>query len=253
MKSKAPLTVGVLVAIIIGVLVALGAFRSPVPGVSPSLSVGIGTQSPTPSPALATSAQPSAAVGKDLFCGVLAANTITSGQGSGPNTFELRPATSARTGTIGSTRFGGWVSADRPGLSTYVCVWLIQGAPMGGFESQVRAGESGYIAQILPNGFALAQGCTYIGTPTSDAEALAVTWKVDCGATANRDARGMLRIAFTQQGWVSCASGLASEIWRKDTSRLTVSEGSGAPGEYPMLTQRLYYTGGGGPANAGCP
>ena len=151
------------------------------------------------------------------------------------------------------TRFGGWVSADRPVLGTYVCAWLTQGAPMGGFESQVRPGEPGYIAHVLPNGFVLPQGCAYIGLPTADAEALAVSWKVDCGATANRNARGTLSPSFTQQGWVSCASGLASEIWRKDTSRLTVAEGSGAPGEYPTLTQRLFYTGGGGPANAGCP
>lgn len=253
MRSKAPLMAGALIAIIIGVLVALGAFRSPAPAASPSPSVAISTQSPTPSPPVAPSAQPSAAVGKDLFCGVLAANTVTSGQGSGPNTFELRPATSLRTGTVGSTRFGGWVSADRPALGTHVCAWLLQGAPMGGYESQVRPGESGYIAQILPNGLALPQGCAYVGPPTSDAEGLAVSWKVDCGAAANRDARGMLGSAFTQQGWVSCGSGLANEIWRKDTSRLRVSEGSGAPGEYPTLTQRLFYTGGGGPANTGCP
>lgn len=253
MRSRAALTVGALVGIVIGVLVALGAFRSPAPAVSPSPSVAISTQSPSPSLPVATSARPSVAVGKDLFCGVLAANTVTSGQGSGPNTFELRPATSVRTGTVGSTRFGGWVSPDRPALGTNVCVWLLQGAPVGGYESQVRSGESGYIAQVLPNGFALPQGCAYVGNPTSDAEGLAVSWKVDCGPTANRDARGMLRTAFSQQGWVSCASGLASEIWRKDTSRLTVSEGSGAPGEYPTLTQRLFYTGGGGPANAGCP
>lgn len=80
---------------------------------------------------------------KDLFCGPLAENTITSGQGSGPNTFELRPATSVRTGALSSARFGGWVSSDRPALGTYVCVWLLQGAPMGGFESQVRPGEAG--------------------------------------------------------------------------------------------------------------
>ena len=189
----------------------------------------------------------------DLFCGVLTENTITSGQGSGPNTFELRPTTSVRTGTLGSARFGGWLSVDRPALGTYVCVWLGQGAPIGGFESQVRSGDPGYIAEILPNGFALAQGCAYVGQATSEPDGLAVIWKVDCGAIANRSARGTLAPAFKQQGWSSCASGLASEIWRKDTSRLTVSEGSGSPGEYPTLTQRLYYTGGGGPSNAGCP
>lgn len=253
-------TLAVVLLIIVAGIALLYAVRAQVPATvvsptsspTPTATVAIATSSPlATSPA--TTIPPSST--RDLFCGVLAANTITSGQGSGPNTFELRPTTSVRTGTVGSARFGAdsWVSADRPALGTYVCVWLTQGAPMGGFESQVRSGEPGYIAQILPNGFVLPQGCAYIGLPTADAEGLAVSWKVDCGATANRNARGTLGPSFTQQGWVSCASGLASEIWRKDTSRLTVSEGSGAPGEYPTLTQRLFFTGGGGPANAGCP
>jgi len=242
------------VALIAGLALRDGGQVAAPPSATPAPSAPTATALPTASP-VATSPATTvpASSTRDLFCGVLAANTITSGQGSGPNTFELRPTTSVRTGTVGSARFGGWVSGDRPALGTYVCVWLTQGAPMGGFESQVRSGESGYIAQILPNGFVLPQGCAYIGLPTADAEGLAVSWKVDCGATANRNARGTLGPSFTQQGWVSCASGLASEIWRKDTSRLTVSEGSGAPGEYPTLTQRLFYTGGGGPANAGCP
>ena len=125
--------------------------------------------------------------------------------------------------------------------------------PVSSFESQIRPNEPTYIRDILPNGFATPQGCVYVGRPTTESTGEAVTWKVDCGATANRNARGTLAPSFTQQGWVSCASGLASEIWRKDTSRLTVSEGSGAPGEYPTLTQRLYLVGGGSPPNAGCP
>lgn len=188
----------------------------------------------------------------DLFCGVLSENSITSGQGSGPNTFELRPTTSVRTGTFGSVRFGGWTTPDRPALGTYACVWLSRGVPMGGFLSKVGSGEPGYIAEILPNGFTLPQSCAYVGQATSENGGLAVVWKVDCGATANRGARAMLGPTLTQQDWTSCASGLATEIWRKDTSRLTVAEGSGAPGEYPMLTQRLYLNGGGGPSNAGC-
>ncbi len=213
------------------------------------------TSPPTmPASAATTTAPPKTndATTMDLFCGVLSENTITSGQGSGPNTFELRPATSVRTGTIGSARFGGWASPDRPALGTYVCVWLRQGAPMGGFRSRVRSGEPAYIAEILPNGLILPQGCAYVGIPTTDRDGVSVIWKVDCGATANRDARGTLGPAFTQQGWTSCGSGLASEIWRQDTSRLTVSEGSGSPGEYPTLTQRLYYIGGGAPTGAGC-
>jgi hypothetical protein len=186
----------------------------------------------------------------DLYCGALSENRITSGQGSGPNTFELRPTTSVRTGTVGSVLFGGWIAPDRPSLGTYVCVWLSQGVPMAGFESQVPSGQPGYIAEILPNGFALPQNCAYVGLPTSEGDGVSVVWKVDCGATANRSARATLAPALTQQGWTSCASGLASEIWRKSTSRLVIAEGSGAAGEYPTMTQRLYPT---VPNNAGCP
>ena len=178
----------------------------------------------------------------ELTCGVLSQNTITSGQGSGPNTFELRPATSLRAGTFSSALFGGWVAPDRPAFGTYVCLTLARGAPSAGFLSQVHVGDPGYIAAILPNGFALPQNCAYVGQPTSDADGLSVVWKVDCGATANRNARGMLGPALTQQGWVSCGNGLATEIWTNANAQIVMAEGSGAAGEYPMLTQRLSST-----------
>jgi hypothetical protein len=184
----------------------------------------------------------------DLVCGVLSANSVTSGQGSGPNTFELRPATSVRTGTVNSARFGGWVSADRPALGGYVCVWLGQGAPMSGFRSQVRVGESGYIAEMLPNLFTLPAGCAYVARPASDPDQVSVRWQFDCGTTANRDARGALGPAFTKQGWTVCSSGLANQTWRQSSSRLTVSEGAGGAGGFPVLTQLFVYT----PGGAGC-
>jgi hypothetical protein len=53
---RTPLTVGAVVAIMIGVLVALGAFRTPTPAASPSPSAAISTQSPTPIPTVAPSA-----------------------------------------------------------------------------------------------------------------------------------------------------------------------------------------------------
>ena len=207
----------------------------------------------TSSPGAATSITTSptktnSAITQDLFCGVLSVNTIASGQGSGANTFELRPTGSVRTGTVGSARFGGWVSADRPALGTYVCVWLEQGAPMGGFLSQVRAGETGYITDLLPNLFALPTGCAYVARPTTDDDQVTVRWQFDCGATANRDARGALGPSFTKQGWTMCASGLANQTWRQSTSRLTVAEGAGGAGGYPYLAQSFVYT----PGGAGC-
>ena len=221
-----------------------------------SVGTGAPTLTTAPTAAAAISTPPTKtnnAPMYELSCGVLSENSITTGQGSGTNTFELRPSTSVTSGTIGSARFGGWLSPDRPAIGTYVCVWLGRGAPMAGFHSQMPLGEPGYIAAVLPNGLALPQGCAYVGLPTTDADAVAVTWKTDCGVSANRDARSTLRPILAQQGWSSCANGLATEIWRKDASRLTISEGSGSPGEYPTLTQRLYPGGDGGPSGAGCP
>jgi hypothetical protein len=199
---------------------------------------------PTPSPTKAVDPNT-----QDLFCGVLSANTVTFGQGSGANTFELRPTNSIRTGTVGSARFGGWLSASA--LGTYVCVRLAQGAPMGGFLSEVHAGEPGYIADVLPNLFTLPSGCAYVARATTDADDVTVRWRFDCGATANSNARGALGPALTQQGWTMCSSGLANQTWRQSTSRLTVSEGAGGPGGYPFLAQSLIYNGG-GPPSAGC-
>jgi len=54
MRSKRPLTIGALVAILIGVLVALGAFRTAAPAAAPSLSAAT-TQSPIASPTVVSS------------------------------------------------------------------------------------------------------------------------------------------------------------------------------------------------------
>lgn len=55
MSRRIPLTAGALIAILIGVLVALGAFRTPAPVATPSPSAAISTQSPTPVPTVAPS------------------------------------------------------------------------------------------------------------------------------------------------------------------------------------------------------
>ncbi|MDQ6858170.1 MAG: hypothetical protein M3Z65_04150 [Chloroflexota bacterium] len=223
-------------ALLLGVVLVGCGSRADGPSTSSSPATVRAASSPA-TPTAPTPAKTPDRAGSDLFCGVLSDNTVTAGQGSGPNTFELRPATSVRTGSTGSARFGGWVTG-RPTIGTYVCVWLAQGAPMGGFQSEVRPAEPGYSTEILPNGFALPQGCAFVGRPAAGTDGLSVVWKVDCGATANRSARGTLAPAFTAQGWTLCSSAVANALWRKGVLRLTVSEGSGAPGEYPMLTQR---------------
>ncbi len=100
-------------------------------------------------------------------------------------------------------------------------------------------------AQPAPTGFVLPQACAFVAPPVVEA---ITTWSVDCGASANRDARGTLGPAFTQQGWTACGVGLATATWMKAATRITVSEGSGAPGEYPKLTQPTLP-----PASTSCP
>ncbi|TME29318.1 MAG: hypothetical protein E6I64_01000 [Chloroflexi bacterium] len=65
------------------------------------------------------------------------ANSLTSGQGSGPNTYELLSPTG-----LSVARFG-WASGQAA-LGTYICARFIVGAPMLGFESLIRPGEPGY-------------------------------------------------------------------------------------------------------------
>lgn len=78
-------------------------------------------------------------------CGTLAANSVASGAGSGPNTYELHAP-----GGVSVARFF-WPTGQAP-LGTYVCARLIPGAPMSGFDSLLRPGEPGYLAQ--PSGAA---------------------------------------------------------------------------------------------------
>ena len=96
------------------------------------------------------------------------------------------------------------------------------------------------IADPTPSLFTLPQGCAFVGSPVSTADQ--TEWKVDCGAAANRNARGTLGPAFAAQGWTSCGSGLATATWANSRFLLVVSESSGAAGEYPKLTQRLRIT-----------
>lgn len=96
------------------------------------------------------------------------------------------------------------------------------------------------IVDPTPSLFTLPQGCAFVGSPVSTADQ--TDWKVDCGAAANRDARGTLAPAFARGGWTSCGTGLATALWANSRFLLAVSESSGAAGEYPRLTQRLRTT-----------
>lgn len=58
MRSKAPLTLGAFVAILIGVLVALGAFRTPAPAASPSTAPSASRQPPVVATSASATAKP---------------------------------------------------------------------------------------------------------------------------------------------------------------------------------------------------
>jgi len=71
-------------------------------------------------------------------------------------------------------------------------------------------------------------------SPPADCSVVAIDvqqWRFDCGELANRNARGSLNGTLTSQGWRMCASGLATAQWGKAERMVTVSEGSGIPGE----------------------
>ena len=96
------------------------------------------------------------------------------------------------------------------------------------------------VVDPTPSLFTLPQGCSFAGVPSSGADQ--TVWKVDCGAVANRDARGTLGAALDRQGWKACGIGLGSGTWALSRFILVVAESSGSPGDYPTLFQRLNFT-----------
>lgn len=84
--------------------------------------------------------------GTGVYCGIVATNPFTSGQISGPRTFQLRGALSA---------FGGGVftvptSIDLPAIGSYLCGRFSLGGPSQ-LVAVLRAGDPGYVPQGLPN------------------------------------------------------------------------------------------------------
>jgi hypothetical protein len=126
----------------------------------------------------------------------------------------------------------------------YACLLIDNGVPspilvgflgpyMEGFVSQGTVPATS--AKPAPTGFALPQACAFVAPPVVGTDT--TVWAVDCGEQLDRDARGTLGPAFTQQGWTICGSGLATMSAKKNGVMLTVSESSLAPGDYPRLTQ----------------
>lgn len=126
----------------------------------------------------------------------------------------------------------------------YACLLLEAGVPfpiLGGiigsyYEGFVSEGTlPATSAKPAPTGFVLPQACAFVAPPVVGADT--TVWAVDCGAQANRDARGTLGPALTQQGWTSCGVGLGAMTAKKNGVMLGVQESSLAPGDYPRLTQ----------------
>ena len=130
----------------------------------------------------------------------------------------------------------------------YVCVALKAGVPHPIFvglgvpridgvipESYVPEGTyPATRAKPAPDGFVVPQACAYVRPPEVGGDQS--NWWVDCGAEANRSARGALGPAFTQQGWTRCGPAVGTELFFKgsmrivaDAGRLPAPQSSGAP------------------------
>jgi hypothetical protein len=86
-----------------------------------------------------------------LFCGVVAANPTTTGEGSGPRTYVLQITSGPSDAAGHSFIFGVPPSLALPTIGTYICGQFAQGAPMGLLMVLVRPGDPGYVASTLPS------------------------------------------------------------------------------------------------------
>lgn len=80
--------------------------------------------------------------GTAVYCGTVAANSITSGQGSGERTFELR----VTSGPGGGGRFSVPESIALPAIGSYLCGRFTQAVPQNGLVAVLRTGDPGYVA-----------------------------------------------------------------------------------------------------------
>jgi hypothetical protein len=91
--------------------------------------------------------EPAGAVpGTGVYCGTVAANPFTSGQISGPRTFQLRGGLSAYSDGI----FTVPTSIALPTIGSYLCGRFSLGGPSQ-LVAMLLAGDPGYVAAGLPN------------------------------------------------------------------------------------------------------
>jgi hypothetical protein len=84
--------------------------------------------------------------GTGVYCGTVAVNPFTSGQISGPRTFQLGGALSAFGGGI----FTVPTSIDLPAIGSYLCGRFSLGGPSQ-LVALLAAGDPGYVPAGLPN------------------------------------------------------------------------------------------------------
>ena len=78
-----------------------------------------------------------------VYCGIVTANTTTSGEGSGPRTFEFQ----ATSGAPSTGRFSVLDTIALPTIGSYICGDFNQGAPFIVLVALLRPGDPRYVAQ----------------------------------------------------------------------------------------------------------
>ncbi len=68
-------------------------------------------------------------------------------------------------------------------------------------------------------------------------EAISTSWAFDCGATANADARALIRPALIQAGWTFCGGAGGRDVYVMGAMTMYVDNLGSAPGALPGLMQ----------------
>jgi len=217
------------VSLLAVLVVACAAPAVSAPSSISSLAVATSSSNPTAT---------ASAIGRGSFaavCGTISDFVSDTAQTNGSFVLDS-PGRDPLRITIPAGRLGG-VAAN------YVCIAVLAAVPHPLFDGFLPGGTPGFIASgsfpatsasPAPTGFTPPQTCAYVAPPVVAPDQ--TEWKIDCGA-ANKNARGILGGALTQQGWRSCGSALATAQWQKNDVMLTVTESSLVPGDYPRLTQ----------------
>jgi len=99
-----------------------------------------------------------------MWCGTVVVNSITTGQGSAPNSFQLASPTGLQ-----NARFIWQDGASA--LGTYVCVRLRGGVPMSGFDGVVSPSLPDYVPQAV----ASTDSCGSVTRYAADAAQMLIT------------------------------------------------------------------------------